>query len=124
MTLEAPGSVFLAENREQPDCAPALLEHREEYEEIARQAAARRPRRRPPRRPRIIGQRRVLGVYAFGLQAAWTALRDSISLSVYYGAQLDLQRSIMHRPVAVGPDARRRHVRQLGRESWAPSQSP
>ena len=30
------------------------------------------------------------GVYAFGLQPHWTALRDSISLTVYYGAELDL----------------------------------
>ena len=33
------------------------------------------------------------GVYAFGLLPAWTAMRDSISLSVYYGAELDLARS-------------------------------
>jgi glucosamine--fructose-6-phosphate aminotransferase (isomerizing) len=30
------------------------------------------------------------GVYAFGLLARWTALRDSISLPVYYGADVDL----------------------------------
>ena len=30
------------------------------------------------------------GVYAFGLLSGWTAFRDSISLSVYYGAQVDL----------------------------------
>ena len=29
------------------------------------------------------------GVYAFGLLPGWTALRDSISLSVYYGARLE-----------------------------------
>ena len=33
------------------------------------------------------------GVYAFGLLPGWTALRDSISLSVYYGARLDLRGS-------------------------------
>ena len=33
------------------------------------------------------------GVYAFGLLAGWTALRDSISLTVYYGASIDLSRS-------------------------------
>jgi glutamine---fructose-6-phosphate transaminase (isomerizing) len=33
------------------------------------------------------------GVYAFGLLPAWTALRDSISLSVYYGAEVDLRSS-------------------------------
>jgi glucosamine--fructose-6-phosphate aminotransferase (isomerizing) len=30
------------------------------------------------------------GVYAFGLLPHWTALRDSISLIVYYGAELDM----------------------------------
>ena len=30
------------------------------------------------------------GVYAFGLLAGWTAMRDSISLTVYYDAPLDL----------------------------------
>src|SRR5262245_36246403 len=33
------------------------------------------------------------GVYAFGLQPHWTAFRDSISLTVYYGAELDLSNS-------------------------------
>ena len=33
------------------------------------------------------------GVYAFGLLAGRTAMRDSISLSVYYGAELDVTRS-------------------------------
>ena len=33
------------------------------------------------------------GVYAFGLLPGWTALRDSISLSVYYGAEVDLRGS-------------------------------
>ena len=33
------------------------------------------------------------GVYAFGLLPAWTAMRDSISLSVYYGAEVDLRGS-------------------------------
>jgi glucosamine--fructose-6-phosphate aminotransferase (isomerizing) len=33
------------------------------------------------------------GVYAFGLLPRWTALRDSISLSVYFGAEIDLRGS-------------------------------
>jgi glucosamine--fructose-6-phosphate aminotransferase (isomerizing) len=33
------------------------------------------------------------GVYAFGLLPGWTALRDSISLSVYYGAEVDVASS-------------------------------
>jgi glucosamine--fructose-6-phosphate aminotransferase (isomerizing) len=32
-------------------------------------------------------------VYAFGLLPRWTALRDSISLSIYYGADVDLSGS-------------------------------
>ena len=32
-------------------------------------------------------------VYAFGLGPAWTALRDSISLHVYYGAAVDVSGS-------------------------------
>ena len=35
------------------------------------------------------------GVYALGIDAGWTALRDSISLTVYYGARLELERSIV-----------------------------
>jgi glucosamine--fructose-6-phosphate aminotransferase (isomerizing) len=33
------------------------------------------------------------GVYAFGLLPGWTALRDSISLTVYYRASIDFSRS-------------------------------
>ena len=33
------------------------------------------------------------GVYAFGLLPGWTAMRDSISLSVYYGAEVDVRTS-------------------------------
>ena len=95
MTLDAPGSVFLAEIREQPDALRRLLEHRDEYEEVAREAVAREPHV-----VRLVGHgssdnAASYGVYAFGLQSAWTALRDSISLSVYYGAELDLQRSVV-----------------------------
>ena len=35
------------------------------------------------------------GVYAFGLLPGWTALRDSISLTVNYGAQRDLRDSLV-----------------------------
>src|SRR5262249_56018517 len=34
-------------------------------------------------------------VYAFGLLSGWTALRDSITLTVYYDAQLDLPSSVV-----------------------------
>ena len=95
MTVDAPGSVFLAEIREQPDALRRLLEHRDEYEEVAREAVAREPHV-----VRLVGHgssdnAASYGVYAFGLEPAWTALRDSISLSVYYGADFDLRRSIV-----------------------------
>ena len=35
------------------------------------------------------------GVYAFGLLPGWTALRDSISLTVYSGADLDMAGSVV-----------------------------
>jgi glucosamine--fructose-6-phosphate aminotransferase (isomerizing) len=35
------------------------------------------------------------GVYAFGLLPGWTALRDSIALAVYYGAEIDMAGSIV-----------------------------
>ena len=35
------------------------------------------------------------GVYAFGLLPGWTAMRDSISLTVYYEAKLDLSGSVV-----------------------------
>jgi len=35
------------------------------------------------------------GVYAFGLLAGWTAMRDSISLTVYYDAKLDFSGSVV-----------------------------
>ena len=95
MTLGAPGSVFLAEIREQPQALRKLLEHGNEYEEVANEAVAREPHI-----VRLVGHgssdnAASYGVYAFGIQSAWTALRDSISLSVYYGAELDLQRSVV-----------------------------
>ena len=38
------------------------------------------------------------GVYAFGLQPRWTALRDSITLTVHYGSALDLSTSTANPP--------------------------
>ena len=95
MRLPAPGASFLAEIREQPHALRRLLEHRAEYEEVAGEALARRPHL-----VRLVGHgssdnAASYGVYAFGIQAGWTALRDSISLSVYYGADVDLERAIV-----------------------------
>ena len=44
------------------------------------------------------------GVYAFGLLAGWTAMRDSISLTVYYDAKLDFSGSVV---IGLSQSARR-----------------
>src|SRR6266545_7157825 len=71
MTVAA-GELFLAEIREQPEALLRLLEHEQEFAAAAS-----------------------YGVYAFGLLPGWTALRDSISLTVYYDAPLDLAGSVV-----------------------------
>jgi glucosamine--fructose-6-phosphate aminotransferase (isomerizing) len=88
-----PGSVFLREIREQPAALERLLEHAPLYA-----AVATTMRERGLTTVRMIGHgssdnAASYGVYAFGLLPRWTALRDSISLAVYYGAELDLRNS-------------------------------
>lgn len=85
------GEQFLAEIREQPDALHRLLEHRAEYARVAG-AIAQKPL------IRMVGHgssdnAAAYGVYAFGLRCALTAVRDSISLTVYYRAELDLSGS-------------------------------
>jgi glutamine---fructose-6-phosphate transaminase (isomerizing) len=84
------GAVFLEEIREQPQALSRLLEQADEFERVA---DAIRERGRTT--IRMVGHgssdnAASYGVYAFGLLPAWTALRDSISLTVYYGAELDM----------------------------------
>ena len=88
-----PGAQFLAEIREQPRALARLLEHDREYERVA--AAMRE---RGVTTVRMVGHgssdnAASYGVYGFGLLARWTALRDSIALTVYYGADLDMRGS-------------------------------
>jgi glutamine---fructose-6-phosphate transaminase (isomerizing) len=90
---EVPDSVLLREIREQPLALTRLLEHRAEYEAVARLA-----RKRRIKLVRLVGHgssdnAASYGVYAFGLLPGWTALRDSISLAVYYGAETDFRGS-------------------------------
>jgi glucosamine--fructose-6-phosphate aminotransferase (isomerizing) len=90
-----PGGLFAAEIREQPEALLRLLEHEREYAAVARAFADRRPAV-----VRLVGHgtsdaAAAYGVYAFGLLSGWTALRDSISLTVYYGAPLDLSGSVV-----------------------------
>jgi glutamine---fructose-6-phosphate transaminase (isomerizing) len=86
-----PGAQFLAEIREQPAALRRLVGESETY---ARVAAATRNRELV----RFVGHgssdnAAAYGVYAFGLLPGMTAMRDSISLTVYYGAELDMTRS-------------------------------
>ena len=88
-----PGSLLLSEIREQPAAFERLLEHSDEYAAVAAVA-----RDRGLNLVRMVGHgssdnAASYGVYAFGLLPRWTALRDSISLSVYYGAEIDLRGS-------------------------------
>lgn len=90
---EPEGSRFLAEIEEQPQALLSLLEHGDAYARAARAA-----RERGATTVRLVGHgssdnAAAYGVYAFGLLPGWTALRDSISLTAYYGAELDMSRS-------------------------------
>ena len=84
------GDLFLAEVREQPDALERLVEASSSFEDAGRALAAR-----TPNVVRLVGHgssdaAASFGVYAFGLLPAWTALRDSISLAVYYDAPIPL----------------------------------
>jgi glutamine---fructose-6-phosphate transaminase (isomerizing) len=84
------GSRFLAEIREQPDALLRLLERSDDFARVASVI-----RERGATTIRMAGHgssdnATSYGVYAFGLLPGWTALRDSISLVVYYRAELDM----------------------------------
>ncbi|HKA15421.1 MAG TPA: SIS domain-containing protein, partial [Myxococcota bacterium] len=90
--LREPGAQFLAEIREQPGALRRLLEHRARFTEVAARA--------PAGLVRMVAHgssdnAASYGVYAFGILAGRTAVRDSISLTVYYGARLDFASSIV-----------------------------
>lgn len=87
------GQVLLEEIREQPSALRRLLA---EYEQVEAAARALTRASRPLVRLAAHGSSdnaASYGVYAFGLHAGITAVRDSISLSVYYGADLDFRDS-------------------------------
>src|SRR6185436_5585191 len=89
----SPGELFLAEIREQPAALRRLLEHEDEF---ARVAAAARSRGASV--VRMVGHgssdnAASYGVYAFGLLPRWTALRDSITLTVHYGTRIEMSGS-------------------------------
>ena len=91
--LDLRGSVFLAEIHGQPTALRALLEHESEYSRVAATA-----RERGATTVRMVGHgssdnASSYGVYAFGLLPRWTAMRDSITLTAYYDARLDMRGS-------------------------------
>jgi glucosamine--fructose-6-phosphate aminotransferase (isomerizing) len=90
-----PGELFLGEIREQPAALLRLIEQTAEFEAVTRAMVERRPSV-----VRLVGHgssdaAASYGVYAFGLLPGWTAMRDSISLTVYYDAKLDLEDSVV-----------------------------
>src|SRR5918992_5632676 len=89
------GEQFLSEIREQPRALARLLEHDADYAEVAAVAG-----KRGSKIVRMVGHgssdnAASYGVYAFGLLPRWTALRDSITLTVHYETDLDLAGSIV-----------------------------
>ncbi len=87
---QVPGAHFLSEIRGQPEALAGLLEHEADFARIA--AAARD---RGATTVRMVGHgssdnAASYGVYAFGLLPRWTAMRDSITLTVYYKSGPDL----------------------------------
>ena len=83
------GEVMLGEIREQPLALLRLLDQGRELETITTALA-----RRSPSVVRLVGHgtsdnAASYGIYVLGLLPGWTALRDSISLTVYYGASID-----------------------------------
>jgi glucosamine--fructose-6-phosphate aminotransferase (isomerizing) len=90
-----PGELFLSEVREQPQALLRLLEHETDFAAVARALGER-----APTAVRLVGHgtsdsAATYGTYAFGLLPGWTALRDTISLTVYYGATFDLSSSVV-----------------------------
>jgi glucosamine--fructose-6-phosphate aminotransferase (isomerizing) len=93
--MSRPGAIFLSEIRGQPHALARLLEHVDSYERVAAEIA-----RRSPPVIRLVGHgssdaAASYGVYAFGVMAGLTAVRDSISLTVYYDAGIDVSSSVV-----------------------------
>ena len=84
------GAQFLSEIAEQPEALRRLVDRADEFQQVAASI-----RERCATTIRMVGHgssdnAASYGMYAFGLLPRWTALRDSISLTVYYGAELDM----------------------------------
>lgn len=92
-TPSTPGELFYSEIREQPAAIARLVAQRRVYSSVAR-----RLKEFQPAVVRLVGHgssdnAATYGMYAFGLLPGWTAMRDSMSLAIYYGASVDFERS-------------------------------
>jgi glucosamine--fructose-6-phosphate aminotransferase (isomerizing) len=90
---ESVGETLLAEIREQPAALRRMAAASDDVAAVAEEA-----RRRDVRHVRLVAHgtsdnAASYGVYALGLLPGWTAFRDSISLTVYYGARIDMRDS-------------------------------
>ncbi|HZO97608.1 MAG TPA: SIS domain-containing protein [Gaiellaceae bacterium] len=89
------GAAFLDEIRSQPAALRALVDGGEAVRSLGRRLAAR-----PPRLVRLVAHgssdnAASYGVYALGMLAGLTAMRDSISLTVYYRARVPFDGSVV-----------------------------
>jgi SIS domain len=87
------GEKFLAEIREQPQALLRLVGHESTYASVAATMI-----KRDAHLVRMVGHgssdnAASYGVYAFGLIPRWTALRDSITLTVYYDSGPEMKSS-------------------------------
>jgi glucosamine--fructose-6-phosphate aminotransferase (isomerizing) len=90
-----PGELFLGEIREQPQALLRLLDQEADFDAVTKAMRERRPSV-----VRLVGHgssdaAASFGVYAFGLLPGWTSMRDSISLTVYYDAKIDLSDAVV-----------------------------
>ena len=109
---EAPAPTSSRRSASSPRRSRALLEH----ERGLRPSRGRRARDRGATIVRMVGHgssdnAASYGVYAFGLLPRWTALRDSITLTVHYDTRPRPRRLDRARALAVRPDAGRDRVR-------------
>jgi glucosamine--fructose-6-phosphate aminotransferase (isomerizing) len=105
--VERAGGAMLAEIHEQPAALRRLLEREREFAEVAEHSV-----RSGKTLIRLVAHgssdnAASYGVYAFGLLPGWTAIRDSISLTVYSGAKIDMSGSTV---LALSQSGRTRDV--------------
>lgn len=89
------GNLLLSEIREQPEALARIVERRREIEVVARRVVAARPRLLRLVAHGSSDNAASYGVYTFALLARRTAMRDSISLAVYYDAHVDMRDSVV-----------------------------